>query len=188
MFPYIFVAPAAALVTKSTETLRQPCFHGGEIMQNVNSKKPIYDIGTKILFQPCFGHNSTHNGSFSKIPEDSGISRWMPAFGSVKSWFKAFWAKFSKICMQPWICSLCLIDTKNAKKVKISPRRAAAVPKFMIFFSILIQFCQKWDKKCIKGQNFPPEGSCSAQVYISMVKKYPKYQKDKKRQRKCNKK
>ena len=77
------------------------------------SKNLIYDIGTEILSFHCFATKILK--SFCKSIILSGIesARRDLYFYSIKTWFKALWDFFSKICMRPWIRSLSKILPKR---------------------------------------------------------------------------
>ena len=66
------------------------------------TKKQYQTLGPKFFFRSITCVYPTKITPFSKNPEDSGSSRRDLKLGSVKSWFKAFWDIFSKICMRPW--------------------------------------------------------------------------------------
>ena len=70
------------------------------------SQSEIYDIGTEILIFRCFATQMLK--SFCKSMIFSGICSifCVLSFCSIKTWFKALWDIFSKMCMRPSIRSL----------------------------------------------------------------------------------
>ena len=77
------------------------------------SQSEIYDIGTEILIFHCFATKMLK--SFCKSMIFSGICSifCVLSFCSIKTWFKALWDFFSKICMRHWIRSLSNILPKR---------------------------------------------------------------------------
>ena len=104
----------------------------------------IYDIGTEILIFHCFATNIIK--PFCKSIIFSGVesARRDLAFYSIKTWFKALWGIFSKICMRPWIRSLSNISPKSPLReylvstfTKYSPKKAPAGILREPFYKIL---------------------------------------------------
>ena len=85
----------------------------------------IYDIGTEIIIFHCFATKMLK--SFCKSMIFSGICSifCVLSFCSIKTWFKALWDIFSKICMRPWIRSLSNISPKRPLRddIRLFPKR-----------------------------------------------------------------
>ena len=64
----------------------------------VRSKHVIYDIGTEILCQTCFGHNSTQNEWKSMIFSGSCTEFYVDSESAIKTRFKALFKN-----RYPWI-------------------------------------------------------------------------------------
>ena len=73
----------------------------------INLEHEIYDIGTKILYETCFVHNSTQKAS----PEELQVRIFTKLkFVKIRTYSSSVESEFNtkkqlvpKICMRPWI-------------------------------------------------------------------------------------
>ena len=75
IFTDFFVHCESAIKTRCQALFknRHPWIRGYRFRKSLhfNLEHEIYDIGTEILYETCFGHNSTQNAPKSIILEDS---------------------------------------------------------------------------------------------------------------------
>ena len=68
----------------------------------INLEHEIYDIGTEILYETCFGHNSTQNAPKSMIPVRVCTIFCVDSESAIKTRFKALFKNW-----HPWIRRCC---------------------------------------------------------------------------------
>ena len=61
-----------------------------DLLTFINLKHVIYDIGTEILYETCFGHNSTQNERKSMIFGRIFIEFYVDSESGIKIRFKVF--------------------------------------------------------------------------------------------------
>ena len=96
------------------------------------SKHEIHDIATTIQYEPSFDHNSTQKQPFSIKKIQTESTRRNLYFYNIKTWFKAFWDVFSRICLRPWIRSLSHILLKRPLRTLILLKIQFCLPKRLL--------------------------------------------------------
>ena len=89
--------PLGRALRPTAEGRRGPEAHGRRPLWNIeitNLEHEIYDIGTEILYETCFGHNSTQNAPKSMIPGRIKKSTTFPIIWQCQI---KIWSTFQKV-------------------------------------------------------------------------------------------